>query len=588
MKNVVRQLEVSLGPETGDLGMRFGLHSGPVTAGVLRGERARFQLFGDTMNTASRMESTGKLDMIQISHDSAELLRAAGKGSWVTPREDMIHVKGKGMMVSYWLTASAERNGDSGTVTEGSISHTVAAGSSSDDGSLSMDLGMVPEPIFQDPNGHMHGRTNSTDGKTTRLVKWNVGILSDILRRILSQRGTESHKSITGTSSIGQLLDSSAVTVLDEVKEVISLPEFHEDSCSSNNDWKSLELDTVIKDQLKDFVTAVAAMYRDNKFHNFEHASHVAMAVSKLLSRVVNPKLDIHGSALTVPQEDKASVLHDYTFGITSDPLVQFACVFSAMIHDLDHPGVPNTTLVKEHTQLAQVYGRSVAEQNSFDLTWNLFMDERYTDFRHAVCGSGDKDLQRFRQIVINLVMATDVLDKDLNGFRSKRWEKAFGASASQESIPHQTNNEAEETDKSQVDRKATIVIEHMIQAADVAHTMQHWHVYRKWNSRLFGEMYEAYLCGRSSHDPSENWYQGELNFFDFYIIPLAKKLSDCGVFGVSSLEYLNYAEHNRKEWADRGRQMVAEYQQEVLTAQQENKIKSSTTLAKGDAGMGA
>ena len=47
MHQVVRQLETTLGPETADLSMRIGLHSGPVTAGVLRGQRARFQLFGD-------------------------------------------------------------------------------------------------------------------------------------------------------------------------------------------------------------------------------------------------------------------------------------------------------------------------------------------------------------------------------------------------------------------------------------------------------------------------------------------------------------------------------------------------------------
>jgi hypothetical protein len=41
-------LESSLGPETGDLLLRIGIHSGPVTAGVLRGQKSRFQLFGDT------------------------------------------------------------------------------------------------------------------------------------------------------------------------------------------------------------------------------------------------------------------------------------------------------------------------------------------------------------------------------------------------------------------------------------------------------------------------------------------------------------------------------------------------------------
>jgi Adenylate and Guanylate cyclase catalytic domain len=46
---LVKKLVVELGPDTEELKIRIGLHSGPVTAGVLRGERSRFQLFGDTV-----------------------------------------------------------------------------------------------------------------------------------------------------------------------------------------------------------------------------------------------------------------------------------------------------------------------------------------------------------------------------------------------------------------------------------------------------------------------------------------------------------------------------------------------------------
>lgn len=45
MQVKTKELEVSLGPDTGDLGLRIGIHSGPVTAGILRGDKARFQLY---------------------------------------------------------------------------------------------------------------------------------------------------------------------------------------------------------------------------------------------------------------------------------------------------------------------------------------------------------------------------------------------------------------------------------------------------------------------------------------------------------------------------------------------------------------
>jgi hypothetical protein len=72
--------------------------------------------------------------------------------------------------------------------------------------------------------------------------------------------------------------------------------------------------------------------------------------------------------------------------------------------------------------------------------------------------------------------------------------------------------------------------------------------------------MYKAFLDGRTSQDPSENWYAGELGFFDFYILPLAKKLESCGCFGVSGVEYLNYATKNRKEWERNGKEAVERY----------------------------
>jgi len=76
----------------------------------------------------------------------------------------------------------------------------------------------------------------------------------------------------------------------------------------------------------------------------------------------------------------------------------------------------------------------------------------------------------------------------------------------------------------------------------------------------LYAEMYKAYTEGRAEKDPTSTWYKGEIGFFDFYISPLAQKLSQCRGIGVSSDEYLNYAIMNRNEWEKKGRDVVAGY----------------------------
>lgn len=185
------------------------------------------------------------------------------------------------------------------------------------------------------------------------------------------------------------------------------------------------------------------------------------MSVTKLLSRVVTPdKIDYRDMRYKA-KAGGSSALHEYTFGITSDPLTQFAVAFSALVHDVDHTGVPNARLVEEGDHLAKTYReKSVAEQHSIQLAWDLLMEPSYKDLRRCIYTS-QVESDRFRALLVNVVMATDIADKSLGALRRRRWEKEF------------SNAKMEVSDQNSTNRKATIVIEHLIQASDVAHTMQ-------------------------------------------------------------------------------------------------------------------
>jgi class 3 adenylate cyclase len=510
---VTTTLESTLGPDTADLTLRVGLHSGPVTAGVLRGEKSRFQLFGDTVNTASRVESTGSPNKIHCSEATAMLLIKAGRSDWITKREDLVDAKGKGQMQTYWITPGVPSTCNSSMSSATLKKHTEAL-----------------------PASPQRSKPKQVRQKE-RLIYWNVDLLCKLLTQVVASRESATQ----GFTCPVQTLSNPVL----EVTAAVDMPELNACAVARIQNADAIKLPDIIVSQMHDLVTTLASMYEENPFHNFDHAAHVSLSALKLLNRIT----DQRQFGLEASSNDQLAVeLHGLTYGITSDPLLQFAVVFSAMIHDVGHSGVSNPQLIEESSELAEKYNnKSVAEQNSIDLAWGLLMESKYEELRAGLFAI-EGDCARFRSLVVNAVIATDIFDRELQDFRDQRWQRAF-----------QEDNQDQDS-KSVSNLKATIVMEHLIQASDVAHTMQHWLVYIKWNEKLFQEMYLAYKSGRGKNDPSVGWYKGELWFYDNYIIPLAGKLKQCRVFGVSSDEFLDYASANRKEWELKGERLVKEW----------------------------
>lgn len=156
------------------------------------------------------MESSGERAKIHVSKETADLLIAAGKSSWVKPRETMVEAKGRGALQTFWV------NTHDSSLANTSVSEELAA-------------------------------MQHTE-RTQRLIEWNVDRMIGLLKDIAVRREAMNATRIR-TSSKLQISSRAGANTLDEVVEIIGLPKFDGDAAKKEVDAATIELHPKVRSE---------------------------------------------------------------------------------------------------------------------------------------------------------------------------------------------------------------------------------------------------------------------------------------------------------------------------------------------------
>ncbi|CAG9798079.1 unnamed protein product [Chironomus riparius] len=95
--------------------LKMGINHGPITAGVIGARKPHYDIWGNTVNVASRMESTGKAGAIQVTEETCQILQNFG---YIFEQRGLVAVKGKGQLMTYYLIGKLDKPPASPTVNQ--------------------------------------------------------------------------------------------------------------------------------------------------------------------------------------------------------------------------------------------------------------------------------------------------------------------------------------------------------------------------------------------------------------------------------------------------------------------------------------
>ena len=265
---------------------------------------------------------------------------------------------------------------------------------------------------------------------------------------------------------------------------------------------------------IKDIVYHIRSLYNPNRYHAYFHAGHVLLSAS-LLSKTLYTPLD--------------SIDH-------------FGLLFSALIHDIGHEGVFNSTLVNEGHVVAITYNDvSCAEMHSIRTGLDILKK-----FQHEL-GFTQEDYTYLRKIIIDLVLNTDLADP----WRGKTFKLRY----------EQFSDGGRLDMKSDNSKVVAMIL--MLKMSDVSSLLQSFETVLEWAHRFFDEQLVAFLNGRGPPVTSDAFDRNQVMFLNGYCLDLVSMVEKSNISCIPRSIQTNITE-SLEQWKIEGQKHVKVWEEEV------------------------